>query len=69
MRTKEQLTIINPEVPATPEEKLVLLRQCLAVIASDGIVEGVTPHHVAHEGMLMIKNEEASREKRVQSAL
>lgn len=57
-------TIVHPEVPQNPEAKLELLRRCLAVIASDGIVEGLSPRHVAHEGMLMIKNAEASRDKR-----
>lgn len=68
MSPEKQSNIINPEVPESPHEKLELLRRCLAVIASDGIVTGVTPKHVAHEGMLMIKNEMASQDKRIQSA-
>ena len=49
--------IINPEVPELPEEKLELLKSCLAVIASGGRVEGVTPNHVSIEGLQTIKRE------------
>lgn len=69
MRSPESLHIINPEVPETPAEKLALLQRCLAVIANEGIVEGITPRHVAQEGVHMIKTAQLSQEKRVRSAL
>ncbi len=69
MSAEKQPQIINPEIPETPQEKLALLQRCLAVIANDGIVVGITPRHVAQEGMYMIKNEMASQGKRTQSAL
>lgn len=69
MSSPESINIINPEVPETPAGKLELLRRCLAVIANQGAVEGVTPRHVAQEGMYMIQTAQLSREKRVRSAL
>lgn len=59
----ENHDIINPEIPETPDEKLDLLRACLAAIALDARVEGVTPKHVGSEGMLMINRLKAGQDK------
>lgn len=50
----EPTPIINPEIPETPTKKHELLRECLAVIAVGGQVEGVTAHHVTSEGAMIL---------------
>lgn len=47
-------SIINPEIPNTPEEKLALYRQCMATIAVGGVVEGVLPLHVTQDCAVQI---------------
>lgn len=47
-------SIINPEIPKTPEEKLALYRQCMATIAVGGVVEGVLPLHVTQDCAVQI---------------
>ncbi len=43
-------SIINPDIPNTPEEKLELYRRCMATVAVGGTVEGVLPLHVTQDG-------------------
>lgn len=47
-------SIINPEIPSTPEEKLALYRQCMAAIAIGGVVEGILPLHVTQDCAVQI---------------
>lgn len=56
MTTTHELSpsIINPEIPKTPEEKLALYRQCMATIAMGGVVEGVLPLHVTQDCAVQI---------------
>lgn len=56
--------IINPEVPATPKEKLELLQRCMAAIAAGLTVEGVTPKHVSSEGDYMIRRAKLGLQRR-----
>ena len=56
MSEQEIPSVINPEVPETPEGKLQLLQKCLAAIAAGSEV-AVNPNHVSQEGMHMIKQE------------
>lgn len=46
--------IINPEIPETADEKLALYKQCMAVLAMGGRVEGVLPLHVTQDCAVML---------------
>lgn len=47
--------IIDPEIPETPEQKRQLLERCLAAIALDLPVVGISPRHVSIEGVQTLK--------------
>lgn len=47
--------VVNPEIPKHPRDRRRLLQRCLGARAFGYTVEGVTPHHVGSEGMLMLR--------------